>query len=269
MFYWTQPPRSTASSDNRALTSFELVSLKPLSFWSLLSLLLLINNCWVQPLKALIHRSYIIKPHFHSSSAVQVGSSTLTCLISLMIFSLVEVIRSCSVWQLPGTDVPVGRGPYSWLGPGQQLLTENSLSPPSSAVLPGLSVSEQRQFLDDNLGCRPLKSLYTLFQICKCSFGYGSWSSFHEHPHSSAEKRVKSVIYQTHAEIAWFQFPCLPFLYAWNCLYHLCLCTIYIKMFFLSPVTNSVRVNVKTIPLTSKRAKRMQEKSEEKNYEHL
>lgn len=118
--------------------------------------------------------------------------------------------------------------------------------------------------LDDNLGCRPLKSLYTLFQICKCSFGYGSWSSFHEHPHSSAEKRVKSVIYQTHAEIAWFQFPCLPFLYAWNCLYHLCLCTIYIKMFFLSPVTNSVWVNIKTIPLTSKRAKRMQEKSEEK-----
>ncbi|TRZ22211.1 hypothetical protein HGM15179_004917 [Zosterops borbonicus] len=34
-------------------------------------------------------------------------------------------------------------------------------------------------------------------------------------------------------------------------------------------VSSSVRVNVKTIPLTSKRAERMQEKSEEKNYEHL
>lgn len=35
-------------------------------------------------------------------------------------------------------------------------------------------------------------------------------------------------------------------------------------MFFLSPVTNSVWVNIKTIPPTSKRAKRMQEKPEEK-----
>lgn len=87
------------------------------------------------------------------------------------------------------------------------------------------------EVLDDNLGYRPLKSLCTLFQICKCSFGYGSWSRFHEHPHSYAEKRVKSVIYQTRAEIAWFLFPSLLFLYAWNCLYHLCLCTI--KMFFL------------------------------------
>lgn len=95
-------------------------------------------------------------------------------------------------------------------------------------------------------------------------WGYGSWSSFHEHPHSYAEKRVKSVLYQTQVEIAWFQFPCLLFLYAWNCLYHLCLCSLYIKMFFLFTVTNSVWVNIKTMPLTSKRSKRMQRKSKEK-----
>lgn len=35
-------------------------------------------------------------------------------------------------------------------------------------------------------------------------------------------------------------------------------------MFFLSPVSNSVWVNIKTIPFTSKRAKRMQEKAVEK-----
>lgn len=229
MFYWTQPPRSTASPDNAALTSFELLPLKPLSFWSLLSLLLLINNCWVQPLRALIHRSYHIKPHFHSSSAVaavQVGSSTLTVSF-LWWFSLLQAIRSCSVWQVPGTDVPMGHGPCSWLGQVSSF-SQRIPFPPKFSSASRLECVWTKALLDDNLGCRPLKSLCTLFQICKCSFGYGSWSSFHEHPHSSAEKRVKSVIYQAHAEIAWFQFPCLPFLYAWNCLYHLCLCTIYI-----------------------------------------
>lgn len=186
-------------------------------------------------------------------------------------------MRNSKHRRTPGSDVTLTplaaaggawRPSRRWLWLGRRLLTANLFSPHKGALkFSGafrLKYVWTKEVLDDNLGCRPLKSLYTLFQICKCSFGYGSWSSFHEHSHSYAEKRVKSVIYQTQAEIAWFQFPCLPFLYAWNCLYHLCLCTIYIKMFFLSPVTNSVWVNIKTIPLTSKRSKRMQEKSKKK-----
>lgn len=150
MFYWTQPPRSAASSDNGALTSFERVSLKPLGFWSLLSSLLLINNCSVQPLKVLIHISYNIRTHFQSSSAVaavQVGSSThtqsrscndfLPCKQLGAVLCVTRARHRCppGTWslQLAGTRSAAPHGALAF-------------PPPSSAVLPGLSLSEQRQF---------------------------------------------------------------------------------------------------------------------------
>lgn len=120
-----------------------------------------------------------------------------------------------------------------------------------------------KEVLDENLGCRPLKIFVDSISDMQMPFWIWllikfSWTS--------------AFLCWKACEISHLPDP------SKNCLisvslsaFSICLklslsslCTIYIKMFSLSPVTNSVWVNIKTIPLTSKRSKRMQEKSKEK-----